>query len=167
MADNSAGGQLITQAEYTNIRTIPVPDGVTQNMTDILVRRLNGTIYGWDQGVLEGDNIISHSQYSSITQRILNNTAKAKAAGYGSITDWYSAGYDEFDQAEEDPDEGVCAKVRIQIQQRLAITREAFRARLELENGESQKLSNIKVEIEIHDSVTKKYSNMLFSISKS
>lgn len=41
----------------------------------------------------------------------------------------------------------MCAKVRIQIQQRMTLTRTGFEATLILENGETSRLSNIKVEI--------------------
>ena len=46
-------------------------------------------------------------------------------------------------------DNAVCAKVRMQIVQDLVLTRDAFNARLEMENGENSALENIAVEIEI------------------
>ena len=167
LADNSDGGILITQSEYTSITSLPTPQGATSTMVEQLVQRINSTLYSWDRGVLEGEDIISHSKYTEITERIVANTVEAREAGYGSILEWYGAGYEVFEQAEEDPDQGVCAKVRIQLQQRLAITREAFRATLVLENGESHTLTNIRVVIHIDDAITKTSSNHLFSIGES
>ena len=46
-------------------------------------------------------------------------------------------------------DEGICAKVRVRIVQELVLTRDAFNARLEIENGENSALENIQVEIMI------------------
>ena len=45
----------------------------------------------------------------------------------------------------------MCAKVRVKIVQELVLTRDAFNARLEIENGESSPLQNIRVEIEIRE----------------
>jgi hypothetical protein len=45
--------------------------------------------------------------------------------------------------------DGVCARVRIKIEQELVLTRDAFKAKLEIENGEKSDLENIKVEIQI------------------
>ena len=46
-------------------------------------------------------------------------------------------------------DDGVCAKVRVRIVQELVLTREAFNAKLEIENGEDSDLETINVTIEI------------------
>lgn len=64
----------------------------------------------------------------------------------------------------QDTEEGVCAKVRIQILQKLVLTRSAFSARLEIENGETEQLTNIAVELIISDHSTQSRANDLFSI---
>ena len=64
----------------------------------------------------------------------------------------------------QDTEEGVCAKVRIQILQKLVLTRSAFSARLELENGETEQLTNIAVELIISDHSTQSRANDMFSI---
>ena len=58
----------------------------------------------------------------------------------------------------------MCAKVRIRIQQRLAITRDAFRATLELDNGESNRLTDIRIDIVIEDSINKEDALYKFAI---
>lgn len=45
--------------------------------------------------------------------------------------------------------DSVCAKVRVRIVQELVLTRDAFNARLEIENGETSALEDIMVEIRI------------------
>jgi hypothetical protein len=47
--------------------------------------------------------------------------------------------------------DGVCAKVKLQLNQEAVLTREAFKATLELENGTAVTLSNVLVELEIKD----------------
>ncbi len=58
----------------------------------------------------------------------------------------------------------MCAKVRIRIQQRLAITRDAFRATLELDNGESNRLTDIRIDIVIEDNINKEDALHKFAI---
>ena len=49
----------------------------------------------------------------------------------------------------KNPESGVCAKVRIQILQKITLTRTGFKAELILENGETSDLTNIAVNISI------------------
>lgn len=58
-------------------------------------------------------------------------------------------------QSSSSTSDSVCAKVRVRIIQDLILTRDAFNARLEMENGETSALENIKVEIRI----TKTFGN--------
>ena len=66
---------------------------------------------------------------------------------------------------EWEEEEGVCAVVRIRIEQELAITREAFLARLEIENQEDMNLEQMTLEIMITDSNDGRLSTHLFAIS--
>ena len=56
--------------------------------------------------------------------------------------------------------------VRIRIQQRLAITRDAFEATLELDNGESDRLAGIRVVVEILDHTTAETAEYKFSMGE-
>ena len=60
----------------------------------------------------------------------------------------------------------MCAKVRIRIQQRLALTRDAFKATLELENGETAKLTAIRVVLHIDNHQTKASALQHFAIGE-
>ncbi|KAI0232123.1 Protocadherin Fat 4 [Lamellibrachia satsuma] len=56
--------------------------------------------------------------------------------------------------------------VRIRIQQRLAITRDAFEATLELDNGESDRLAGIKVVVKILDRATFETAEYKFAMGE-
>ena len=72
-----------------------------------------------------------------------------------------------FIQQGSGKEEGICAKVRVRIVQELVLTRDAFNARLEMENGENSDLENIKVEIIITQTYgTGDPANGVFSIGK-
>src|SRR6185312_8735869 len=46
---------------------------------------------------------------------------------------------------------GVCAKVRLRIEQSVVMTRSAFRGTLEVDNGGDTSISNIKVSLSFQD----------------
>ena len=89
---------------------------------------------------------------------------RAKSDGYENYRDaylFYSSELNKLDSWEEEA--GVCAVVRIRINQQVALTREGFLATLELENHESNMLTEINVNISILDSMTGEESVHLFS----
>ena len=56
--------------------------------------------------------------------------------------------------------------VRIRIEQRLAITRDAFEATLELDNGESDRLERIRVVVIIRDTTTRESAEYKFALGR-
>ena len=56
--------------------------------------------------------------------------------------------------------------VRIRIEQRLAITRDAFEATLELDNGESDRLERIRVVVIIRDTTTHESAEYKFALGR-
>jgi hypothetical protein len=65
----------------------------------------------------------------------------------------------------QNPSQGVCAQVRVQIMQKVTLTRTGFDARLELTNGESDRLTAIKVVLSITDT-NGKDAHSLFAIGE-
>ena len=64
----------------------------------------------------------------------------------------------------EEEKEGVCAVVRIRIEQEIALTRDAFLAKLEIENMETFDLQRIQMEFLITDVSSAIESTLLFII---
>ena len=167
--DNSEAGVLISTRELSTILAVPPPNGTTTEMITRLIERLNNTLHGWSSGQLEpseGFNMASYSKFQQLTQNInfLNDEAVAK--GFSSYLDAYNFASAEFNNIENLEDEaGVCAVVRIRIEQELAVTRVAFLAKLEIENMDSSTLTQSSLEIIIVDSSTGVQSTHLFAIS--
>ena len=67
----------------------------------------------------------------------------------------------------KDPQSEVCAKVRIQINQRITLTRTGFQATLTLQNGETSSLRNLRVIINIYSYDTNEDSMSKFAIGGS
>ena len=166
--DNSEAGVLISTTELSIILAAPPPNGTTIEMVTGLIERLNNTLHGWSSGQLEppeGFNMASFSRIQELNQNISIHDNEAKAKGFSSYLDAYnfaSAEFNKIDNLEEEA--GVCAVVRIRIEQELAITRVAFLAKLEIENKESSSLVRGSLEIIIVDSDTGVQSTHLFAI---
>ena len=167
--DNSEAGVLISTTELSVILTAPPPNGTTIEMVTNLIERLNNTLHGWSSGQLEppeGFNMASFSRIQEFTQNISIHNDEAVSKGFSSYLDAYnfaSAEFNKIDNLEEEA--GVCAVVRIRIEQELAVTRVAFLAKLEIENKESSSLVRGSLEIIIVDSGTGVQSTHLFAIS--
>ena len=167
--DSSEAGVLISTRELSAILAVPPPNGTTIEMVTRLIERLNNTMHGWGSGQLEppeGFNMASYSKLQELTQNINIRNDEAIAKGFSSYLDAYnfaSAEFNKIDDLEEEA--GVCAVVRIRIEQELAVTRVAFLAKLEIENMDSSLLTQGSLEIIIVHSGTGVQSTHLFAIS--
>ena len=168
MDDGSDVGVLISIAELSIILATPPPNGTIMAMVKTMIERLNNTIYGWNSGQLEpsaGYNMASLSKVQGFTQNIDAYNDISLRKGFSSYLDAYnfaSSEINKLDQWEEEA--GVCAVVRIRIEQELAVTRIAFLAKLEIENKETSSLVGGSLEIIIVDSGTGVESTHLFAI---
>ena len=166
--DNSEAGVLISTRELSTILAVPPPNGTTTEMVTRLIERLNNTLHGWSSGQLEpseGFIMASYSKVEKLQQNIniLNDEAVTK--GFSSYLDAYnfaSAEFNKINNLEEEA--GVCAVVRIRIEQELAVTRVAFLAKLEIENMDSLSLTQGSLEISIVTSDGGVQSTHLFAI---
>ena len=179
MSDYSDLGAMISEEEFELIINNPAPMRVTEDgememsMEKVItfIQRLNNTISGWNEGFLEPSdghtNLASYSAVTDMFDEIENYNETAKARGFSSYVDAYNNAANEINQFDNWEDEaGVCTVVKISIGQQLSLTREAFNAKLEIENMESSELTNIHVDITIHRSPTGKESSHLFSIGE-
>ena len=167
--DTSEAGVLISTTELSAIMAAPPPNGTTTEIVARMVERVNNTLDGWNNGQLEpqdSSNMASFSAVQKFTQDIRTYNEIAKRKGFASYLDAYSFASSEIRQNNLLVDEeGVCAVVRIRIEQELALTREAFLAKLEIENQDDVSLEQIKIEILITDVGTGQQATHLFSIN--
>ena len=166
--DESEAGVLISTGELSTILFAPPPNGTTISMVARMIERINNTISGWNSGQLEpldGANMASFSAVQRFAQNINVSNELAQRRGFPSYVDAYIFASGEVNRMSNIEDEvGVCAVVRIRIVQELALTREAFEARLEIENQESAHLQQISIEIVIVDALTGDQATHRFSI---
>ena len=168
--DASELGTYISTTERLNILSAPPPNGTTTGNVARMLERLNNTLAGWNTGQLEpqdGVNMASYSAFQEFSRNIQAYNRLAMSKGFLSYLDAYTfARSDVIQSRDMGGEDGVCAVVRIRIEQELAITREAFLARLEIENQENSPLEQIVLEIIIADSETGEQATHLFSIGE-
>ena len=166
--DTSETGVQISTSELTVILAAPHPSGIATEMVMKLTERLNNTINGWTSGQLEpvGEfNMASFSTVQELIRSINTYNDLATSKGFSSYLDAYNFASSEVNRISNWEEEaGVCAVVRIRIEQELAVTREAFLARLEIENQEDSPLEQAELEIIITDSRSGEQATHLFSI---
>ena len=167
--DESEDGVLISDTELSTILSIEPPSGTTTGDVERLVERLNNTLNGWNSGELEpinGANMASYSFFELMSDEINRYNEIATGKGFNSYLEAYTFSANEINQLEQwEEEEGVCAVVRVRIEQELAITREAFLARLEIDNQEDVNLEQMTLEIIITNSSDGILSTNLFAIS--
>ena len=168
LSDTSDGGPLITNSEFNFITSIPPPQNATQEMVETVLERLNNTFYGWNNGILEpenGTNIVSYATTQNLTNDIRRANERIVEGGHPSFIESYNDVVDQFNMIENFDEAGICAVVRIRIEQEIALTREAFLARLEIENMEASSLEQVQLEFLITNVNSALDATHLFSIS--
>ena len=132
--DTSEAGALISASELAAILAAPHPSGTTTEIVIKLMEQLNNTINGWNSGQLEpggGFNMASFSTVQELIQSINTYNDLAMSKGFSSYLDAYNFASNEVNQISDWEEEAmVCAVVRIRIEQELAVTREAFLAKI-------------------------------------
>ena len=132
------------------------PNETTIEVVMTMVTRLNNTLFGWNNGQLEPNNtsfnMASYRVVQELSQAIDSYQQKAQAKGFSLCLKAYNFAANEINKIERWEDEAeVCAVVRIHVEQEIALTREAFLAKLDIENKEDLALEDVNVQITITD----------------
>ena len=90
-------------------------------------------------------NMVSYSEITTRFEQFLEDHATVRRAGFQDIFVEHQLRIDNFREAMDRKRLGVCAKVTIRIEQELVLTRQAFEAKLEIDNGDSIPMEDIKV----------------------
>jgi hypothetical protein len=169
--DDSEEGAILSEAERQNLLNIDYPEYLDASDIVKFIERWNRSVEYWNQGIFNEEDLPEgwNSDFIEVgkLQRFYDFIIEAELAvqqeGFDSLFDALNSAQDELVNYRMDADEGVCAKVRMNIEQEAVISRSAFNATLELENSGDSPIENVLVEIDIRDSEGN-YSNDLFGI---
>ncbi|MFC7338373.1 CARDB domain-containing protein [Haloferula chungangensis] len=123
-----------------------------------LVARWNRTMDYWSAGIFEAedlgpgqnDDFITGTELSEAAARVVNAFDEVRADGFDDPVEAFGDSTRDLFRFLSSGD-GVCARVRLQIEQEAVMTRDAFDARLTLENTGNMPLENVEVDLRVLD----------------
>jgi hypothetical protein len=154
LADDQDGGNLITAAELVDLffSEFQIPSTIDLSR---FANRWNRSVEYWNQGILSvadwpansTDDFLDLSAAQVIANRLKSSRASARREGFNGVAEaWVRAiEVQQFEEARKLA--GVCASVRIRIQQELTLTRIGFEAQLEILNDGSYPLEDVSVSL--------------------
>jgi len=151
----SEGGQRIAEGEMLQLMTAPLPGGMAAEMVEAVLLRWNRSIDYWSAGIRSVSDVPSGQNSDFIEWTPLELAYTSFAAGHRlAVRSGYRDVFDAVvtitrEQAELGEAGGVCARVKIRLEQEAVIARDGFRATLELVNDGLARLENVGVDVVI------------------
>ena len=158
VSPTSDGERTITDAEQADLMGGIQPPGVPPAEVLRVIARWNRSLDYYSRGINtladvppgESTDFIDSESLRTKLVTATEETQKAQAAGFN---DPISAIVETVrTQNEEGGGGGVCARVKLRLEQEAVITRDAFRATLEIDNQDAADLINIEVKVFAVDS---------------
>lgn len=157
LEEGSESGGLVSPSERAEALATPLGASETALVT-ALIDRLNRTKNYYDSGIFEIEDLSPGMNEDFITRSAVQTTAaayvdavdRARAAGYEGLIEAYLAKQGDLLNFLTVGD-GVCAKVRLRIEQDAVMTRDAFEASLEILNNDDLPMEGLDVNISIVD----------------
>ncbi|MFN6010713.1 MAG: Calx-beta domain-containing protein, partial [Microcystis sp.] len=148
----------ISDQERSELLSLTPPEGITASDINKFLDRWNRTIDYWEAGIFNSQDVENEQNKDFLAIDIWQNAlAKAnesievsEAAGFADLGEQFYDGVQELKEA-LDGSGGVCATVKIKIDQEAVMTRAAFLGNLEIENGNATNLTNLSVILQIKD----------------
>ena len=157
--EDSVGGALITESQKSALAAMDFPEDIGLERQIAFIERWNRTVDYWDQGVYNSTDVPTGQSQDFIALDVLNE--KWEVALF--IMDELSAdGYDDLGVAVNEARNnalnfltsvggGVCAVVKLELNQSVIQTRDAFDATLTLNNGTNLPIEDVGLAIVIYD----------------
>ena len=141
-------GTPFTADQFENCK----PEQVKGKKLARFVERLNNTRRFEDTGE-RSDNMMDMDYIQRMRNAVKDVIFIAIARGYESPVEMFEKETDKFIERSSDEGAGVCATVKLQIKQKMALTRQAFRGTLTIQNGsENTDMQDIKLRLKVVNS---------------
>jgi hypothetical protein len=170
-SDESAKGIFISQEEQDSLM-LNVPSSLSSESSLQLIQKWNRTQHYWSVGILSKDEVqngeedfIDYHLLEEYHSQVVEDFEKTLSDGFADIAEGWVAASNKLEDYDKNTPKaaGVCATVVIKIEQELTITRTAFEASLEVDNGGEIPLENFRIALEVFDSLDNNVTH-LFAI---
>jgi subtilase family serine protease len=174
-ATGTPDASLIAATERAQLHALPAPDGVSAAAIDQFIDRWNRSVTYWNLDIFytkdvpagQSADFISYEAYSEAITEAANALAKSQAEGFSDtlaglrwallqiqmrvgVRPRPTGGGDSARQP-KDGGGGVCARVRLQIDQDVVMARDAFNATLEILNSSGNPLTGVGLDIVVRN----------------
>ncbi len=155
MQTNSPAGTFISPSESAYLLSLPVPNTVSNADVQAAIDRWNLSLTNWQAGIYSptnappggNTNFIDLYALTGLMTNVSQQYQISQAQGYDSpFSGFYAAIGAAGAQAG-----GTCARVVLQIDQSAVLTRDAFRATLQLNDNSANPLSNVSVNLVVQN----------------
>jgi hypothetical protein len=140
--------QLISQSQLENI---------SDDYIETIAERYNQSVMYWNEGYYTNDSLPEGYggiiEYDTVAMRkAYEAQTYAESLGFSDVRQMYDNAYEMLETEIENIQSAVCARVTVQFNQKMTMTREAFNGTLQIFNGhESIPMENILVDFRIED----------------
>ena len=157
--DASDQGVKISAGERAELLTTYLPDTVSVAEGGDAIDRWNRTMDYWQAHIFavedvpagQSTNFIPVALWVGTVSNLVAATDASKAEGSADLVDGLSRAVQALDDSTQ-PDSGVCAKVKLEIDQNAVLTRTVFAGTLEVENGSgTSPIQGLRVTLDIRD----------------
>lgn len=155
---NSPGGIVINAAERAQIEAIPLPLPLTAADGANFVGRWNRTVDYIQRGILtaqqvpagEDPNFFEPLKIAELYQRFFAASDSIVAEGHPGPLESALLPLGQSILRASKPDGGaICARVKLRLEQSAVLSRDAFRARLEIDNATDAPLTEVSIEVRV------------------
>ncbi len=149
----------ISEIQRKELLTLILPEQITGTDVNKFLDRWNRSIDYWNAGIFDLADVPQGESADFIAldlwEKAVNEASEANnsslAKGFADLGEEIEASFTELQKALDNESGGVCATVKIKIDQEAVMTRAAFLGNLEIENGNATNLTNLSVILQIKD----------------
>jgi Ca2+-binding RTX toxin-like protein len=152
-------GAKVSLAERNELLNLTLPSKVTGSDFNKFIDRWNRSIDYWNAGIFnlsdvpqnQSTDFLALDSWRNIIKDAQAGIEESQANGYSDITGEIKHSIEELETSLKSDGSGVCAHVRIRIDQEAVMTRSAFVGTLEIDNENDAALTDISVTLDIRD----------------
>ena len=157
-AQNSSAGGQITSAEATQLLATTLPSSVSTSEATEFIDRWNLTVQYWSEGIFtaaqvpagQSTDFLDIGAIEAAFNAAVTAEQESEVNGYSDVGAEVQGALAEFDNDLEG--QGVCATIKLQIDQTATLTRSAFSGTLSITNSEGTgPMTNVAMDINITD----------------
>ncbi|HOY57002.1 MAG TPA: putative Ig domain-containing protein, partial [Verrucomicrobiota bacterium] len=150
---------LVSETERAALLARPSTSALTLERANGFIDRWNRSLTYWQAGIFQLEDVppgqstdfIAFDEWAAVAEQAEGAEDLAVADGFEDSFVGLQTMIDRAQRQFTEPNQGVCATVRLSIDQDAVLTRDAFTASLELINRSDQDMTQLRVDLAVQD----------------